>query len=671
MVIKRKKRTALGKFSAWCYKMLNKSFIGKFFTSYEKANDKFEKITKKEVNKTHTPRKNRLAKALENNVFARIIPCIYHAFLRIKVSNYATVVVGMGAVSLTMYILNYLGVWSLGNFKATETMFVLPAILIILPIPYLFSRKSLAQSFLTNRPLNFIVFKFFGADYEAVRDSAVKNRVSSTMLAFLIGAGLGALSYFIQKPEYVLFGISILIFAYAIIKTPEIGIILTIFTMPFVHMLIIKWIILYVALAYSLKLILHKRVISFEYFDIWPTLAIIGMIFCGIDYQNPKNSLPTIGSNLIILISYFLIANLIRSKDWFKRCIFALTSSAFICAIVGIAQVLLGVLSAYLSLNLPLFGDCSGYLNGANSLFTSSTAFAYYMVIAIPFALIHIFAERREAKKVGGFFIAMILTLGLVVARSNPAIIGIFFGVLLLLLIRHRNYMYLALFAIVTPIVLYFTLRNNEPVLNFLNTFDAFRAMDPAGKLEELKAGFNLWRESPWGLGIGASGEHNSLLIQLLLDYGIVMAVLFAMCIIMFARLVFSYCAKEKGKHRKIYCSAGLCALFGIFVTGIFENVWKDQKIMLLSIVCMALSFAYIKIERELNAQKIVRNDFSQASVDIELEDDEYHEYVLGRKYVRAPRKLKSKINNKIHHLKIKTKKKTTDNDDEDDDDRV
>ena len=92
---------------------------------------------------------------------------------------------------------------------------------------------------------------------------------------------------------------------------------------------------------------------------------------------------------------------------------------------------------------------------------------------------------------------------------------------------------------------------------------------------------------------------------------------------------------------------------------------------MLLSIVCMALSFAYIKIERELNAQKIVRNDFSQASVDIELEDDEYHEYVLGRKYVRAPRKLKSKINNKIHHLKIKTKKKTTDNDDEDDDDRV
>ena len=108
MVIKRKKRTALSKFSSWCFKILQGSFIGKYFTSYEKANNKFQKITKKEKH-THVPRKNRVARALENNVFARIIPRVYHAFLRIGVSNYATAAVGMGAVSLTLYILNYLG----------------------------------------------------------------------------------------------------------------------------------------------------------------------------------------------------------------------------------------------------------------------------------------------------------------------------------------------------------------------------------------------------------------------------------------------------------------------------------------------------------------------------------------------------------------------------------
>ncbi len=665
MVIKRKKRTALGKFSAWCFGILNKSFIGRYFTSYEKANDKFNKITKKE--KQTRVRKNGLARALENNVFARIIPCVYQAFLRIRVSNYATVFIGMGIVSLTMLILNYLKVLTLGGFSATISMFILPALLIIIPFPYLFSRKSLARAFLENKVLKGIVFDFLGVDSEAIKDNAVKPRVSSTMLAFIVGAGLGTLSYFIQKPEYVLFGLSVILFSYVIFRTPEIGIVLTIFTMPFVNILITKITIVYIAFCYLIKVILHKRVITFEYFDIWPTLAIIGMMFCGLDYQNPLNSLPTIGSNLIILISYFLIANLIRSKDWFKRSIFALTSSAFICAVVGIVQAGLGLAYVY----IPKLGDFSAFENSVCSLFTTNSAFAYYMVIAIPFALVHIFADRRDTMKFGGFFIAVVLTLGLVFARSNAAIIGIVVAVLLLLIIRNKNYMYLALIVIATPILLYFALRNNREVVNFLNSFDAFRALDIEGKLLELKDGFLAWLDSPLGRGIGAAQEYDSFVVQLLLEYGIIMAILFVACAAMFARLVFSYCAKEKGRHRKIYCSAGFCALLGIFVTGIFENVWHDQKIMLLSIVCMALSFAYIKIEREIHTQMVTRSDYSNAFVEVELAEDEYREFSKNRKYVRAPKKLKSKTKNKIHQLKIKTKKKSIYSDDEDDDDRV
>ena len=322
MVVKRKKRTALGKLSAWGFKVLGNSFIGKFFTSYEKANDKFQKITKKE-NKNSRVRKYRLARLLERNVFTKIIPKIYQAFLRIRISNYATAAIGMGVVSLTLFILNYLNYFTLGNVTVTVQMFVLPALLIILPFPYLFSGRSLAQAFKENKFLKAVVFGFLGADAEAIKDKAAKPRVSNTMLSFLIGVSFGTLSYFIGKPENILYAIAILLFAYVIMRTPEIGIILVIFTMPFLNMLVIKIAIVYIAFCYIIKIILHKRVVSFEYFDVWPTLAIVGMIFCGIDYQNPKSTLPVVGSNLIILISYFLIANLIRSKEWFKKCIFA------------------------------------------------------------------------------------------------------------------------------------------------------------------------------------------------------------------------------------------------------------------------------------------------------------------------------------------------------------
>jgi hypothetical protein len=218
MVVKRRKRTAFGKFSAWCFKVLKNSFVGKYFTSYEKANDRFQKITKKELKKSHLVRKNRIARLLENNIFAKIIPCVYQAFLRIRVSNYATAAIGMGSVSLTMFILNYLGKFTLGNVTVTIPMFILPALLIILPLPYLFSRKSLAQAFLENKILHAIAFGFLGIDSEAIKDKAAKPRVSSTMLSFLIGISLGTVSYFIEKPEYVLFALAIILFSYVFVR---------------------------------------------------------------------------------------------------------------------------------------------------------------------------------------------------------------------------------------------------------------------------------------------------------------------------------------------------------------------------------------------------------------------------------------------------------------------
>ena len=669
MEIKRKKRSALDKFSGWCFGVLKKSFVGKFFTSYEKANTRFQRVTTKKSKNRHVPRKNSIARMLENNIFAKIIPSIYHFFLRISVANYASMFIAMGMVSLTMFILNYLGLLSLGDFKATELMFILPASLIVVGFPFVFSRKSFASAILSNKIFSFIVLNFLGCDTENIKNVAQKTRISSTGIFFIFGAILGALGYFIQRPEYILFTLSIIIFAYVIFRTPEVGVILMIFTLPFVHIIITQIAIIYVMICYLVKVILHKRVITFEYFDIWPVFTIVIMIFFGIDYQNPLESLPTITTNITILFSYFLIANLIRSKEWFKKSIFALTSSAFITALIGIVQTVLG----YLSLYIPFFSEYSIYETTVNSIFSSYNAFSQYMVIAIPFALVHIFADRREMSKIGGFLVALILTTGLFVARSKSAFIGILIGVLLLLIIYNRNYIYIAFVAIVAPIALYFSFRNNDYVMRFLRTFEFFNDFNPMEKLYELRDGFLLWLNNPFGTGAGSTGEYDSFFIQMLLEYGVIVTLAFAISALMFARLVLSYCAKARGRHKKVNCSAGFCALCGIFATGLFANVWGDPKIMLLSIICMSLSFAYIKIEREAHTMPENKSDLSRASIDIELGEEDDHEYSLTKKSILAmPRKKNKKSSKKANDTtKVRIKDGFDDDDVQDDEDRV
>lgn len=670
MEIKRKKRSALDKFSGWCFGVLRRSFIGRFFTSYEKANEKFQKVTTKKSKNRHVTRKNTLTKILENNVFAKIIPAIYHFFLRISVASYAAVIVTMGVISLTMYLLNYFELLSLGNFEVTEVMLILPAALIIVGFPFLFSRRSLAGAILTNKLFSFIVIGFLGCDTENIKNVAQRNRISSTGIFFIFGAALGSLSYFTQRPEYILFTVAIIVFAYVIFRTPETGVILMIFTLPFVDILITQILIVYVLICYLVKVVLHKRVIAFEYFDVWPALAIVVMIIFGVDYQNPLNSLPRIATNVTILLSYFLIANLIRSKEWFKKCIFALTSSAFIAALIGIGQTILGALSSYVS----VLSGFSMYETTVNSIFSTYNAFSQYMVIAIPFAIVHIFADRREMSKIGGFLVAVVLTTGLFVARSKSAFIGIVIGVLLLLIIYNRNYIYLALVCVAAPIILYFSLRNNEYVMKFIRSFDLFKEFDLMEKLYDLRDGFLLWLENPFGTGVGAVGtEHDSFLVQMLLEYGIVVAIALAICAVMFARLVLSYCAKAKGRYQKINCSAGFCALCGIFVTGLFANVWGDPKIMLLSIICTALSFAYIKIEREAHVMLEDKSDLTRASVDIELAERDDHEYSSTRKSIlTVPKKKKKKANFDLENTaSVKIKDGFDDDDAVDDEDRV
>ena len=642
---RRKKRSVFDKISGFFFGLLQKSFIGKFFTSYENANSRFLKITRKSKSR-HVSHKNAFVRALERNVFARIIPKIFHALLRVAVRNYAVFMFTMGLAILPQYFLNRAKQSVLGYvIPGSFAVLVLSIVLMVTSLPFLFYGKSLAQALMGNKLFSFFAFKLFGIDGENILNVSLKKRVSKASVALILGALIGFTSYFVNP--FIFLGITLaILFAYNVFRTPENGVILIIFTLPFATPLILKISIVYVFFCYMIKIILRKRVYSFEYLDLWAIIVVAVMLICGIDYQNIGGSLPTVLSHLVILASYFLCSNLVRSRTWFRKCIFALTASAVITAIIGIAQFSLGMLTGIESLKNAL-SFFEQYKYSIPSTFASSDIFAQYLIIAIPFGSIHLFSGKK-VPKFGSFVVSVLLITALILTNSQYAYIGFIASLILILVFYNRNSIYLALIALASGAGLYFLFSNVGVLRTFADNLHIFDGFDLSEKLDEIGNGFNAVFGIPeiFGEGVGGASLYcDSFLIQLLLEYGIFTLIAITAFAIMFSRLVLSHCSVAKKKSRKIETATGLCALLGLLVTGIFKNVWYDEKIMLVIVIFIALSVAFVK--REKNSEYVMdqKSDLTKASLDLELAEEDLHEYSSRRKYVHAPRSMKKQKN--------------------------
>ncbi|MBO5092601.1 MAG: hypothetical protein J6C61_08995 [Clostridia bacterium] len=634
---KRKKHSAFDRVSAWLLNVLLKSPIGKMFTSYDKINDSFQKITKNKSKNRHTPRKKTLERAIEDNVFSNVIPKIFNYLLRVATRSYAIIFFVMSIVVFLLYFLN--GRTVLIEIDVPLKSFISATAVMLVSFPFLFSSKSLAGTLTTNKLFSYLAFNFLGIDNEAPYQIAKRKKSSGTTLAFFIGFSAGILAYFIS-PLFVVAIALIIFFAYVVFRTPEVGIILVILTLPLVDPIITKISLVYIFVAYAVKVILRKRVFTFEYLDMWALILTLAFTICGIDYQNIIGSLSIVISNLTIFLAYFVISNLIRSKEWFQRCIAALTTSGLVVAGVALTQFILGILSTS-NPELVIFEE---YRHSISSTFNDNEIFAQFMVVTVPFALVHMFTQKRDISKFADFVISIALIGSLFLSGSPYALLGVLVGALLLLVIHNRNFIYFAIVVIAGIVGVVVLAIENQDVNAFLTSTSLFVNFDPLLKLSEIWQGIKdivVWPQI-FGKGAGSSVPGvDSFFVQLTHEYGIIALSIFIAFAVVFSTLIFTYCAKTSSKNRKSNSSVGLCAMVGLLVTGVFSNIWADEKIMLLSIACVALSFAFIKIEKErVHSSSLEKNELNKASIEIEISDSDQHEYVASRKYVRAPKRM-------------------------------
>ena len=647
-----RKRTVFDRFMAWLLSLLQSSLIGKYFTSYDKANDRFERLTKRKASPSH---KRRFAKLTENNRLVRAIPKMYGYLMRLALRDYGIAMFMCGAVVSILYPMNNMILF----IDVTLDMFVYGCATCLCAIPLMFSSRSLASNVLSSKFFSTLLFDYLGFDEESFRQQAEQETKHGATLAFVFGALIGVLGYFVMPPVAVLL-VGVVVLAYCVMRTPEIGVVVSVFSIPFANIMYISGAVAYTFLCYIIKIMLGKRIFKFEYFDFWVCIAIIGMTVCGINYSDPVSSIKEVLINLVIMLSYFMFSNLIHSKEWFKRSIVAFTMSSLIVAAVATAQAILGKISESFEILQPVFSpDMS-----ITSTLGSSNALAQLLVVAIPFALVHMISERNDINKFAGFLLSALLVAALFFAGSPSAVVGLFVGAMLLFAFYNRNAVYLIIVVAAALPIMYYTLPRE--IIDQIITIGPLKNASITEELTYLKDAFAAAWQNPFGIGSGEVAMNNalpqyngyidSLPAQLLAVYGVIGCGIFVLCVLMYARLMLSYAAKAKNEYRRVNCCAGLCSTLALLSSGIFNYAWLDKRIFLLLIATIGLSFAYIKIDREEEAVVKGYIDITSSCVDILLKEEDVGDIVPRRRYVHIIKEKKPKGKNKTNEKKVEAK---------------
>ncbi|MBR2025363.1 MAG: O-antigen ligase family protein, partial [Clostridia bacterium] len=650
---KESRRSFFDTLSEKFFNLLRNGMFGRFFTSYDESNERYlQSIKRRKKSIGGGKIRKKISRTIEKSVMVKYVPRLVEWLLRVSTNDYGMVLLTMGIVISMSYLLNgYVLVMDI-----PFSMLVSGFALFLLGLPLLFSKKSIANNVYNSKLCNTLLFGFLGLDKEKMRQVSEKESVSTPSLALIFGLGLSILSYFVT-PFKLLGIIGIIILSYCVLRRPEIGAVTVILILPFVSVAELQISVIYVFVCYTLKCILGKRTFKFEQFDIWVVLLLVSTLIRGAISIKLSESVMSAITTASMILFYFVVTNLIRSKEWFRRCLISLVFSGTAVAVIGILQVVIGHFSNYAVDLSKIF--TSG--QSAIGTFDDPNTFAHYLVAIIPFTILHFISERNGRKKMNGVLIGAVMIVALCLANSLSGIIGIVVAALLLLIIYNRNYSYLALFICIMCPLLYFTLPQNA--LEQLLSIKMLEGVSLNNVIAETRECFQYILEKPFGIGLGKEvfnlvfetneGCVDNLVLQNLIEYGIIAFIVIVLFIVMLMRLTFSYCVKAKNQYRKINCCAGFCAVVGLVVSGIINYTWDDKRIFLMFWILVAFSFAYIRIERDEEEPEGLIDDYTSATLDIIIATDHYNNETQKRRYVRIPKKSKKNKKDEIDEEEI------------------
>ncbi len=606
----------LDKLSDFIYSSLQNGFFGKMFTSYSKEQEAYEdSFLKKHFVKnegfTRFFRNTRkfFSRRFEDSFILNRLESFSSGIVTMPLKTLGNFLFSFGIYVVIVYLLRlFIPVISV----ASVDFAVIGVVICISAIPMLLSRDNIARAVGKSVIFGALFRDALGYREESFKQRTSQNKLKSNLM-MVFGMLLGILTLVIH-PLMILGAIAIAVTIALILFAPEIGIIVSLFGLPFFSLFnspaITLGIVVFTAIiSYAVKLVRGKRILKFEIMDLSVLLFGIIIYFSGAITSGGGAGYNEALISCELMAVYFLIVNLIRTELWIKRCVTALVSSGVIVSLIGIAQYLMGYLPNNAWLDTDYFYDIKGRVV---SLFDNPNILAVYLVIVLPFAL-YMFSQAKSGKTklLGGISVISILLCTLLTWSRGAWISAIFCILLFALIYSKKTFRYIFLGCFIIPVLPFFlpqsVVRRFASIGNLADSSTMYRVYTWRGTVNAIADHFmggigygptafqNIYPQYAYA-GIEAAEHSHNLFLQILLGLGISGLVVFALVIFLFMQMNLEYIKTSKDVSQKLIVAAAICSVLSTLLFGVFDYVWYSYRIFFLFWAVIAIACACVRV---------------------------------------------------------------------------
>ena len=430
---------------------------------------------------------------------------------------------------------------------------------------------------------------------------------------FLLGVALGILTLVIS-PINILKTLLIAIFVVVTLASPETGIVVSLFLLPFlsslsggIYVIAAAAVILLSAL---LKVISGERVMNFTLIDLSAAVFLLLILSSGAISAGGKASIRESILFCIVASIYFVMSSLMKSKQWLKRVITAISASGLIISVIVVIAKLAGIIGRRFGLNF--------WLKGIDSLpiIPSDEALSVYLVLVIFTMAAYICFASSSGEKGGGTMAIIFALSALVLTESYVAISVLILAFIGYKLLKSPKIIFVAIVLVVLFVIAYvmlpsvFTERVDYVVESLVSSIeertslfltsneiirDNFLCGIGFGKIA-FQTVYSVYSPS----GVITETNAGSLYTQILIETGIGGIISFILFVTLFVRVCFTVCKKYgKSSEPARIVRALTGGIIALLIFGLVEYVWSDVCVLFLFWAVVGVCLAVYR--RKLN----------------------------------------------------------------------
>ncbi len=547
----------------------------------------------------------RLSAEIESSYVLGLVRELFTKLFYCEVGMYATLLLVFGAYTVFTALLKAL----LFDASVPMTDYITATAVAGSAVFALSSRKPLAEALKDSVLTHLFLIDICEIPEEKFKDRPKSNRGRS--VAGIVGLVLGLMTWFVS-PLKLLGALALCALSWLIFCCPEAGIIVSVFSAPFLCFaerpsMTLGIMMLYTAAVYLIKYLRGKRVIKLRLADI-PVAFFAIILLCGGIGSTDGGSWLYAGLMFLLLGIYFLTANLGVTEKYLNAAAMALQASATVVSIWGLYEYFLGIAKPEW-LDMTLYSGISGRIAVA---FENPNILSVYLIMAFPLCLRTLFS----AKSGRGRFLALLSTISVLLCTlftwSRGAWLGMAVG----------SVIYLTYIWKYTPALLPIPLLGAITAACLLpdsfgaRIFNFFSLTDSTNYYR-----MGVWRAASrllgrvWisGTGVGEQAfslayaayaspgmetapHAHSLYLEIFVETGIFGIAAFLISMMLIMRRGFGFAGSGRGGRLGTLSVAALSGVISCLISGIFDYSWYSYRVFFIFWFLLGLASAAVNV---------------------------------------------------------------------------